>query len=371
MTLTRAGRVLTLAGTALATALTAHTVLNSRYLRRPLPVDTTVCERVSILVPARNEASTLPTLLACLRAQRGLAEAEIIVLDDASTDGTRDAVLAGQAADHRVRLIPGKPLPAGWLGKPHACHQLAQVATGSVLVFVDADVVLTPHAIAATVSLLRASGLDLISPYPRQVTITPAERLLQPLLQWSWLTTLPLRAAEGSSRPSLSAANGQLIAIDSTAYRTAGGHSAVRSQVLEDIGLLRAVKTAGGRGAPADGSHIASCRMYRSWPEIRQGYTKSLWEAFGTRPGAAATMAALALAYVVPPLAALTGSRVGLTGYLAGVAGRVVSGRATGARVWPDALAHPASIVAAGWLTWLSWHGKRRGTLSWKGRPIR
>lgn len=376
----RLSRALTLTGSLLAIGLTLHTVVNSRLLRRPWTPgagesdtgdEPVVTERVSVLVPARDEAGTLPALLASLRSQRGVTDLEILVLDDGSTDDTGAVVLGGVATDPRVALLRGGPLPEDWLGKPHACHQLAAAATGSVLLFVDADVVLKPHAVAATVTLLRGSGLDLISPYPRQLALGTAERLVQPLLQWSWLTTLPLRLAERSPRPSLSAANGQLIAVDTAVYRRAGGHAAVRTAVLEDIGLLRAVKSAGGRGAPGDGSQVASCRMYRSWPEVRDGYAKSLWAAFGTPWRAAAVMAVLALAYAVPPVAALTGSRWGLVGYAAAVAGRVVSGRATGGRVWPDALAHPASVAVAGWLTWLSWHRKRQGTLSWKGRVIR
>lgn len=361
---------LTTAGAVLAMALSVHTAVNTRLLRRLAAPTTPLTERVSVLVPARDEQDTLPLLLASLGRQRWVPELEILVLDDGSTDGTRAAVLAAAAADPRIRLLSGAALPPGWLGKPHACRQLAEAATGTALVFVDADVVLEPAAVAAAVDTMRRARLDLLSPYPRQVAVTAAERLVQPLLQWSWLTTLPLRVAERSSRPSLSAANGQFLAVDAAVYTRAGGHAAVRKEVLEDIGLLRAIKRAGGHGAPADGSALASCRMYRSWPEVRDGYAKSLWAAFGSRPGAVAVFAALGLAYVLPPVAALTGSRIGLLGYAAAVAGRVMSGRASGARTWPDALAHPASIVVAGWLTALSWRRKRLGRISWKGRSI-
>jgi hypothetical protein len=360
------------AGSALAAGLTVHTVLNTRHLLRPpdAPPARPVTERVSVLVPARDEERTLPGLLADLSAQQGVPDLEVLVLDDRSGDGTAQVATAAAAADPRIRLHRGEEPPPGWLGKPHACARLAELATGDVLVFVDADVSLTPHAIASTVALLRERGLDLLSPYPRQLAGTPAERLTQPLLAWSWLTTLPLGWAARSHRPSLSAANGQLLAVDAAAYRKAGGHAAVRDRVLEDISLLRAVKRAGGRGVPADGSRVARCRMYTSWGEVRAGYTKSLWEAFGTPGAATAAMAVLGLAYVIPPIAAVLGSRVGALGYAAGVAGRVVAARATGSRAWPDALAHPASVSLAAWLTAWSWHGRRRGTLTWKGRSL-
>jgi len=148
----------------------------------------------------------------------------------------------------------------------------------------------------------------------------------------------------------------------------------VRGEVLDDVALLRAVKRAGGRGGVADGTALATCRMYEDAATLREGYAKSLWAASGSPTGAAAVVGLLALAFVLPPLAALRGSRVGLAGYATGVAGRVVTGRRTGARVWPDALAHPASVVALGALTADSWrrrlgrgHGK---PLTWKGRPV-
>lgn len=185
---------------------------------------------------------------------------------------------------------------------------------------------------------------------------------MQPLLQWSWLTFLPLRLAERSPRPSLAAANGQLLAVRRAAYDKAGGHATVRAEVLDDVALLRAVKTAGGRGGVADGTALATCRMYGGWAEVRDGYTKSLWSAFGSRPGAVAVCGLLLVAYVLPAAAALTGSPAGLAGYAAGVTGRVVAARRTGGRAWPDALAHPLSVLAFTGLTARSWRARHAGT---------
>ena len=239
-----------------------------------------------------------------------------------------------------------------------------------MLVFVDADVLVRPDAIARTVILLRDAGLDFVSPYPRQEAVTIAERLVQPLLQWSWLTFLPLRAAELSARPSLTAVNGQLLCVDAATYRRAGGHEAVRAAVLDDIALARALKRAGGRGKVADGTRLATTRMYRSWQELRDGYSKSLWAAAGTPGRSLAVAATLVALYVLPPVAAAKGSRVGTLGYLGAVAGRMLSARRTGGRVWPDALAHPASVGVLAALTFRSVARARRGELSWSGRPV-
>ena len=349
------------AGSALAAAGTVHAAVNAALLRRPGPPAGPA--RVSVLIPMRDEAAHVRDCLAAVLAQDGVHE--VIVLDDGSADGTGDLARA-----MGVRVLAGRPLPPGWLGKPHACQQLSDAAdpASDVLVFLDADVRLRPGAIAATVGLL--DGLDLVSPYPRQVAVTAAERLVQPLLQWSWLTFLPLRLAERTGRESLSAANGQLLAVRRAAYGKAGGHAAVRAEVVEDVALLRAVKRAGGRGGVADGTALAECRMYDGWPALRDGYTKSLWSAFGSPAGAAGVAGLLVLAYLVPPLAALAGSRIGLAGYAAGVTGRVVSARRTGGRSWPDALAHPVSVALFAGLTARSVTHRRAGKLSWKGRQL-
>jgi hypothetical protein len=225
--------------------------------------------------------------------------------------------------------------------------------------------------VAGAVAVLDAHGLDLVSPWPRPLAHTWAERLVQPLAPWLWATTLPLRVAERSPRPSLAAATGQFLVLTGPGYRSAGGHEAVRGEVIEDIALLRAVKRAGGRGGPVDGSRLAACRMYTGWAELRDGYTKSLWGAVGGSPAAStAAAAALTAVWVLPAVAALRGSRAGLLGYLAGAAGRALVAARTGSRVWPDALAHPLSVLALDVLLVRSVLGRRRGNLTWRGRAV-
>ncbi|MFB9377685.1 glycosyltransferase [Kineococcus gynurae] len=349
-------------------ALTTHSLLNLRALARPALEPPPVREKVSVLVPARDEAARLTECLESLLDQVDVADYEVLVLDDASTDATAAIARGVAARDGRVRVLGGDGPPPGWLGKPHACAQLADAADGAVYVFVDADVRLAPHALAAGIDLLRRQGLDLVSPYPRQLSRTWAERLVQPLLQWSWVTTLPLRRAATSSRPSLSAANGQFLIVDAAAYDRAGGHAAVRTEVLEDLALLRAVKRSGGSGGVADGTELATCRMYENFAELRAGYAKSLHTAFGPAPAAVAVAAGLAVTYVVPAVAALGGSRVGLLGYAAGVVGRYAVAERTQARSLPDSLAHPLSIALLLALLADSWRG--RGRHRWKGRAL-
>lgn len=389
----RPGRAAVLAATTLAAALTAHTAWNTRHLRRApnrapadqgapnhAPVDPAGRTAVTILLPARDEAHRIEPCLRALLAQDHEA-LRVIVLDDGSTDGTPDLVRELVADDIRFQVLDGSDAhpPTGWLGKPWACHRLADAALvqdppADLMIFVDADVTLAPDAARRIAGLMAESGLDLASPYPRQIAITAAERLVQPLLQWSWLTTLPLGLAEGSPRPSLTAANGQVLAITPAAYRRCGGHEAVRHEVLEDIALARAVKATGGRANVTDGTDLATCRMYTGHEELVDGYTKSLWAAFGSPAGSAGATGILTFAYVLPPAAALlaptAGTRaLGAAGYVAGVAGRVLVARRTGART-SDTWSHPLAILALDGLTAMSWDRHRRGTLTWKGRGV-
>jgi glycosyltransferase involved in cell wall biosynthesis len=368
--------LLTIVGTGLACMGTLHCAINRRLMRKPIrSADAT--ERTTILVPARNEEHRLTPLLESLRSQVGTSHAQILVLDDASTDATRTVIERAAEHDDRVTILVGEgEPPADWLGKPWACQRLWEKADGTVLVFIDADVVLEPDAVASAVSTMRTLGLAMVSPYPKQIAVTPAERLIQPLLQWSWLTTLPLRFAETSPRPSLSAANGQLMVIDADMLSSIGGFSKVKNDVLDDIALMRKVKTAGGRGGVIDGSSIATCRMYTSFRELVDGYAKSLWSAFGGAAPSFIVHALLLLAYVLPPIMMLwPGSTMqirawGLAGYVAGVAGRALCAGATRSRVWPDSLFHPVSIVFFTWLGALSWFRHLRGTVQWKGRAL-
>jgi hypothetical protein len=363
------GRLLrALAGLSVAGA--AHTAVNAALLRRPPAAPPPVRRPVAVVVPVRDEAANVLDCLAAALDQRGVPDLRVVVVDDGSTDGTADLVAA--LPDPRVRLVRARPPGPGWLGKPNACAQGAAAAGDvDVLVFLDADVRLMPDAVAAAVAVLDDAGLDLVSPWPRQLAGGAAERLVQPMQQWLWSTLLPLRLAERSPRPSLAAANGQFLVVRRASYARAGGHDAVRGEVIEDVALLRAVKASGGRGAVVDGSTLAVCRMYDDWAGVREGYGKSLWAAVGGSPTAGVAAAAVLTAvWVLPAAAALRGSRAGLVGYAAGVAGRAISAAATGGRVWPDALAHPASVLALDALMLRSVVGHRRGTLRWRGRAV-
>jgi hypothetical protein len=370
-------RALVTAGSLGAVGIAAHTAINLRFLRTPPARPAQLNESVDVLIPARNEETHIERSVRSVLSQEGVPLLRVLVLDDGSTDNTAAIVRSLAEVDPRVLLLSGADVapPIGWLGKPWACARLAEQSDAAVVTFVDADVELLPHAIAATVHTLRAGDFALVAPYPFQLSESWLERLIQPLVTWSWTATMPLRWAENSTRPSLSAANGQLLVLDAAAYRRVGGHGAVRADVLEDIGLMRALKSASRRTATVDGSKVARCRMYAGMTEVVDGYAKSLWSAFNGPVGSAAVCSALGVTFVVPAVAAVASRdprtrAIGLAGYVAGVVSRGLVARHTGERVLPDVLAQPVAIAAFIALNVESWHRHVRGTNTWKGRAV-
>ncbi|WP_245717592.1 glycosyltransferase [Nocardia jejuensis] len=247
------------------------------------------------------------------------------------------------------------------------------------LVFLDADVRLEPGALAAAVGELRRARAALVCPWPAQQAETGAERLVQPLLCWSWASTLPVPVSNRSLRPSTAVACGQFLVFDAAAYRGIGGHLAVADQVTEDLAIARELRRAGRRTTLVAAGRLARTRMYRGAAELDTGYTRWLWSAYGGPAGSLAVGGVAALAFWAPPLAAILGRgpirRVGLLGYTAAVTTRLLA-RSTETGTRPDrtdllaALAHPASVAAYARLSARSHRAHRHGALSWKGRRV-
>lgn len=349
--------------------LALHSILNGLLLRRPGSKES-VRAKVSILIPARNEARNISQCLDSVIAQQGLTDFQIIVLDDASSDETNQIVKKIAATQENLTLLYGQELPEGWTGKNFACWQLANAAKDSdYLVFIDADVRLTPMAVARSINALNKNNWKFVSPYPKQIAKSVSEWLIQPLLQWSWITTLPLRIAERSLKPQLTAANGQFLIMDTHAYFDAGGHKAIREEVLDDIQLARQMKRSGYYGNVIDGSTIAQCRMYQSWQELRDGYSKSLWSAFGSFSGALLVIIFLIALYIFPLFIALFGWQWGIFLLLTALISRIMAAIRSQSSL-TSTLFHPIAIALLCYLILRSWWLKRKNRLTWKSRAL-
>ncbi len=273
-----------LACAALVLAL-VPTILFLRNLRvYPAPptaaaAETVTWPAVSVLIPARNEAANIRAALESVLASQTVAF-EIIVLDDQSTDETALIVSEIAARDGRVRLLTAPPLPAGWCGKPHACHVLSQHARHPWLVFLDADVRLSSVALVRMLTFMQRSGADLASGIPRQETRTFFERLLIPLIHFVLLGFLPFRRMRASRHPAYGAGCGQLFITLAESYRQAGGHAVIRTTLHDGVKLPRAFRQAGFRTDLFDATEIAGCRMYRNAREVFAGLAKNAIEGF-------------------------------------------------------------------------------------------
>ncbi|WP_405162273.1 glycosyltransferase [Nocardia sp. NBC_01499] len=368
-------------GTGISLVGAGIALYNRITVRRLADTAIEVIDPVTVCVPARDEAARLPGLIADLRAQRGVARLSVVILDDASADDTFATAIDAAGGDPRITVLRNDTdPPPGWTGKAAACARLADSVATPVLVFVDADVRLAPGAVATAVTELRRRRVALVSPWPRQRARSVAEALVQPLLCWSWAATLPISLANRSLRPSTSVACGQFLVFDTAAYRAVGGHAAVAASVTEDLDIARTLRRAGQPTVLVAAGRMASTRMYAGTAELDAGYTRWLWSAYGgTVAGGAGVGTLAALAYWVPPLAAVGGCgavrRVGVVGYTAAVTGRLLArSTETGGPITRTdvlaALAHPFS-VAAYLLLWARSHrARRRDALSWKGRTL-
>jgi hypothetical protein len=237
---------------------------------------------ISLLIPARNEERNIGR---CVAGALGQAhpQIEVLVVDDGSTDGT-GAVLAGLSADARLRVLAGRPLPAGWVGKCNACQQLAEAARGEWLLFLDADTAPGPGLAAALLGHAASRRLDLVTVFPFLELGSFWERLVQPPFLALIVAIFPFeRMARPEARPDEVLANGQCIFVRRAAYDAAGGHAAVRAEVLEDVRLAQAVRAAGFRVGGGEAMRHLAVRMYTSGREVAEGLMKNA--AAGARSG--------------------------------------------------------------------------------------
>ena len=227
---------------------------------------------LSVIIPARNEEACLGDCLHSLVAQSGIAF-EIIVVDDHSTDRTRE--IAQSFPKEQVRVIEAGPLPTGWTGKNHAVATGARSAHGEWLLFTDADTVHLAESLARAVAEVQEHNAELLSYSPEQIAVTFWEMATLPVVFAELARQYPpsIVSDPGSA---VAAANGQFILIRRETYEAVGGHAAIAGEILEDVALARVVKRSGRKICFRYAPDAVRTRMYRNYPQLRDGWTKNL-----------------------------------------------------------------------------------------------
>jgi len=250
---------------------------------------------VSIIVPARNEEACLGACLASLVAQEHVAR-EIIVVDDHSSDRTAEIARSFPG----VKLVTADCLAQGWCGKQNALATGVRFARGASLLFTDADTVHRPGSLARALREAQEHGAALLSYSPAQRTETFWELAIMPVVFAELASRYRLRDVSDPQLPA-AAANGQYLLITREAYDAVGGHAAVRASLLEDVELARLVKRSGRRLWFRYGGDAVETRMYRSFAQLREGWTKNLALLF-PRAGVLAIERAAEFTLIVAPV---------------------------------------------------------------------
>ncbi len=232
---------------------------------------------VSVILPARNEATHIEACIASLRAT-SWPNWELIVINDNSTDDTGVRARRAAADDRRVQVLDAPALPDGWFGKQWACHVGVQAASGSLFLFTDADTRHQPELLERLLAVRTARDADLISVSGAQEMVTIWEQAVQPVVFALILTRFGgARAIEQARTPADVVANGQCFLMPRTAYDAIGGHEAVRDSVAEDLMMAQRTVAAGRRVSLALGREYLSTRMYDGLASLARGWRKNVY----------------------------------------------------------------------------------------------
>lgn len=311
----------------MAFGLMGTAALNFWFFRKPrafaAEANQPEMPRISVLVPARDEAENIE---ACVRSLLALnyPNFEVLVLDDHSSDDTYAILCRLRDRDHRLRVLIGADLPPDWYGKPFACWQLAHAASGELFLMTDADCVFAPDALLLALGARQEHRADVVSLVPDLRCEGFWERLLIPIQYFVIFAFLPTPFIRTTPFPWFAAANGAFLFLSRETYFAVDGHRAVRQQMAEDVKFAQHVKREGKSLWYGDGSRTYFVRMYHGFDALWAGFAKNLFPAFSHNlPLLLWIVFLIVTVFVLPPLWALWGLASGaawtllpLTAYL-------------------------------------------------------
>lgn len=245
-------------------------------------------EKVCVIVPAHNEAGTIATLIASLKAQ-DYDRLRVVLALDRCTDDTRGVAERAIDRDPRFEIVEIDQCPPEWAGKVHAAwsgfQRSASAQNAEVLIFTDADTSFDPACVRACAALARQRRLDMLSLFCTLTTDTWFERVVQTAAGFELARQYPLiRANLEDHRRRRPFANGQFMLFDAGAYRAIGGHEGVREALLEDIAFARRIAAHEMRAGLLLGDGMVRCRMYDDWAQFRKGWKRIFTESANREP---------------------------------------------------------------------------------------
>jgi glycosyltransferase involved in cell wall biosynthesis len=326
---------------------------------------------ITAIVPARNEEGVIAACVRSLAQQPEIAE--ILVINDQSTDGTAGVLQQLTAEVPHLRVLETQEVPPGWVGKNNAVWIGASQAKSPWLLFTDADAELAPAAATRALQVARETGAALVSFSPEQLAETWYEKSLIPFVYCRLAKHFSFEAVNNPSSPA-AAANGQFLMIRRDAYDAIGGHASVAGEVLEDVALAKRAKAAGYRLWFGSGKGIVRTRMYRSFDSMWEGWKKNLYLLSGGTPRAV-FLELLAVVPWIPLLLLVIGIKLPLA--LIAALGLLMARHAaygrelTSNQFRPSYILYyvPGSLLYAGVL-WASYRAHARGKIQWKGRQV-
>lgn len=324
---------------------------------------------LSVLIPARNEEKNIGNILSDLINQ-SYKNFEVIVLNDNSIDATEEIIKSFTQKDKRIKLINGKEIPEGWLGKNYACHQLSQQANGDLFLFIDADVLLSKYALESVLKTFEEKKIKMLSVFPTQIIQNISTYLVTPMMNWILLTFLPLKKVYSSKMKSFVAANGQLILIDRNTYFKIGGHESVKDKIVEDMELARKIKSLDLKMMTLLGNNVVSCKMYSSFKDAFNGFSKNFYSGFNTNPILFSLLLIfIQMVFILPTFLVLFDFKFILPVFLI-VVSRIFISYISNQNILINTLLHPLQIIIVFLVGINSMMISYLGKTEWKGRKI-
>ena len=323
---------------------------------------------ISILIPVRNEQDNILTLLQSIYDQ-DYFDYEVIILDDGSDDNTYSICEEFASKHHQFRVIKGQKLPHNWLGKNYACHQLAEQAKGDYFLFLDADEKVNDSLLNSAIHRMRLYNLGLLSLFTNQQMDTFGEKSVVPLMHYILLNLLPLRLVYLVKNSTVAAASGQFMLFDAELYRKNEWHKQVKDRVVEDVEIMRLVKSSGYNGEALLANGMISCRMYKSYTEAVNGFSKNFLAGFNY---SIITLLFYLIIIIGGPMIVMMTLNLQLIVFMIGliILTRIMISLSASQNAGLNVLLHPLQMINLTIIAFMAIQKHLTKTTVWKGRQV-